>query len=162
MWFSWSLGLEFCLVWCPLGPDPCQPRWLFVLSLSLVVWFVRRRRFLSFSLSLSLSGAGETQTLFWGLGFPLCSLLPGRALRLQSVLRAFHSHLGQAQLLPFFFSSSSLVGMVAVGCVLVRGLFGLWWWVVVLGLSWLCWASLPCLFFCTQEYNAQFSFLGRG
>ena len=55
VWFSWSLGLEFCLVWCPLGPDPCQPRCLFVLSLSLVVWYVRRRRcplFLSLSLSL--------------------------------------------------------------------------------------------------------------
>ena len=49
-WFSWSLGLDFCLVWCPLGPDPCQPKCLFVLSLSLVVWCVRRRRFLSFSL----------------------------------------------------------------------------------------------------------------
>ena len=68
VWFFWSLGLECCLVWCPLGPDPCMPRCLLSLSL-----------FLSLSLSLSLvfgifvgavffflsfSGAGETQTPF--------------------------------------------------------------------------------------------------
>ena len=58
-WFSWSLGLECCLVWCPLGPDPCMPRcWLSLLSLSLsCAWIVVGVVFFF----LSFSGAGETQ-----------------------------------------------------------------------------------------------------
>ena len=110
MWFSWSLGLEFCLVWCPLGPDPCQPRCLFVLSLSLVVWFVRRRRFLSFSLSLSRSGAGETQTPL-GFGFPL--VFSSSCTRTSSSTRTSCSTStprSPARLVFFFFSS------LALGC----------------------------------------------
>ena len=53
--------------------------------------------------------------------------------------------------------------MVAVGCVLVRFFFGMWWWVVVFGLSWLCWASLPCLFVaCKSIMRISFWAGGRG
>ena len=109
----WSLGLEFCLVWCPLGPDPCQPRCLFVPSLSLVVWYVRRRRF---SLFLSLSGAGETQTPFGVWDSPCVSSSWTRVLRPRPVHLAFHLQLGQVPAPVFFFSSSSLAGMVRSGC----------------------------------------------
>ena len=101
-------------------------------SLSRCVQFIRRRRF---SLCLSLSQAlGKPKPLL-GFGFPLVFLLPGRALRPRPVPRAQHIHPGIAPapvFFPFFFllSSSSLAGMVAVGCVFVRFLFGLWWWAV--------------------------------
>ena len=56
-----SLGKVYCLVLCPLRPDPCMPRcWLSPLSF-FCVRYARRRRF---SLFLSFSGAGETQTPF--------------------------------------------------------------------------------------------------
>ena len=74
---------------------------LFVCPLSFFVCLVWLPT--TFSLFLSLSGAGETQTPFGGLGFPLCSLLPGRGLRRQPVHRAQHFPQGFAPAPAFFF-----------------------------------------------------------
>ena len=54
------------------------------------------------SLSLSPRRWGNPNPV-WGLGFPLCSLLLGQALRVRPVLRAPQVHLGQAPLLFFCF-----------------------------------------------------------
>ena len=60
-----SLGLEWCLVCRPSGPDPCCATMFAVPSFSFSgcsVFSSAPFFSLSFSLSLSLSGAGETQT----------------------------------------------------------------------------------------------------
>ena len=57
VWFSWSLGLEFCLVWCPLGPDPVSQD---VCLSSLFLWlFGLFADDVFFSLSLSLRRWGN-------------------------------------------------------------------------------------------------------
>ena len=152
VWFSWSLGLEFCLVWCPLGPDPCQPRCLFVLSLSLVVWSGRRRRslsfFLSFSFSFSLSlslpqALGKPKPLL-GFGFPLVfsswsSPVPALFFLVVVVARWYGG--GRLCSCSVFFSvcGGGLLFLVCLGCV----------------------GPLSPVCFCMQEYNAQFCF-GQG
>ena len=130
VWCFWSLGLDLLSGFFALKdltlvrPDVCGP-----LSLSLCSVYSSAT---FFSLSFSLSGAGGKPKPRLGFRFPLVFLLPGRALRPRPVPRAQHIHLGiaPAPVFFFFFSSSSLAGMVAVGCVLVRFLFGLWWWAV--------------------------------
>ena len=69
---------------------------------------------LSLSLSFSLSQALGKPKPRWGLGFPLCSLHPGRGLRLQPVLRAHQLPQGFAPRLFFFFffRRRSFVGSV--------------------------------------------------
>ena len=67
VWFSWSLGLE-CLVYRPLGPDPCMPRYM-LSPLSLLCSVFSSAPFRSLSLSLRCWGNPNP---FWGLGFPLC------------------------------------------------------------------------------------------
>ena len=54
------------------------------------------------SLSFSFRRWGNPNP-FWGLGFPLCSLLPERGLRLPPVLRAQLIHLGSAPAPVLFF-----------------------------------------------------------
>ena len=60
----------------------CNDFYCFFLSLFLSLWYVCRRRFLSFSFSQPL---GKPNPFFGGLGFPLCFLKnilrPGRAPR---------------------------------------------------------------------------------
>ena len=117
---------------CPLLAD------VFVV-LSLFLWLfgcARRRRLLSFFLFRRWGNPNP----FWGLGFPLCSLLPERGLRLPPVLRAQLVHLGIAPAPVFFFffasSSSSLVCWLVLwrsvafvfGCFLFCG-GGLVFWV---------------------------------
>ena len=116
VWFSWSLGLEFCWVCCPLGPDPCQPRCLFcpLSFFGCLEWSPTTFFSISLSLSLYLSGAGETQTPF---GVWVSPSVSSSWTRNSSSTRAPHVHLGQTQLLSVFFfvPSSSLAGMVVVG-----------------------------------------------
>ena len=72
-------GRKKCLVWCPSKPDPCL-QWCLLsslsLSLSLVVWCVRRWCFSLFSFSQAL---GKPKPLLWGLGLPLCFFFWPRA-----------------------------------------------------------------------------------
>ena len=110
------------------------------------------------SFSLSLRRWGNPNPI-WGLGFPLWSLRAGRGLRLQPALRAPHFPQGFAPAPVFFFFPSRRRRSLVCWLVLWRSvafLFGffvsLWWWVVVLGLSWLCLLSLP---FCCLHARVQ-------
>ena len=100
---------------------------MFVSPLSFFsVWFVRRR---SFSFFLSLRRWGNPNPV-WGLGFPLCSLLAGRGLRLPFP-KASPPHL------PFFFFSFVVV---------VRGYVGGWSGFVCFLVGWVVSLVLPVLF----------------
>ena len=106
---------------------------------------------LSLSLSLSLRRWGNPNPV-WGLGFPLCSLLAGRGLRHRSGPHAPHFPLGIAPAPVFFFSFASpsfvglLVGLVAVGCVLV--------WVFCFSAcgGWCCFGSVGPFFALHAKY----------
>ena len=122
VYFSWSLGLECCLVWCPLGPDPCMPRcWLSSLSLSIYIY-------ISLSLSfvfgivvgvvlffLSFSGAGETQTPFGVWDSPCVSSSWPRSPTLTRTPSSAPTPRSGSCACFFFLSSSSFAGMVVVG-----------------------------------------------
>ena len=87
-------------------PFTTRPVFGFYLPVSsfFLVWFVRRRRVFSFSLSQALGNPKP----FW-FGVSLVFLQPGHALRPRSVRLPLHLHPGIALHLFFFFSSSSLV-----------------------------------------------------
>ena len=94
-----------------------------------------------FSLSLFLRCWG-TPNPFWGLGFPLCSLRPGRELRLQSAGLAPHLHQGHRPA-PVFFFCSPLAS------------FGSWWLLVSF-----CFGGVGFFCIACKTSNAQF-FGGR-
>ena len=129
---------------CPLSFFGC-------LECSSATFFSLSFFFFSLSLSLSLRRWGNPNPV-WGLGFPLCSLLPGRGLRLQPVLRAQHLHLGFAPAPAFFFSRRrrSLVG---------------WWSVsfcsVSLGLAVCCSLSLHAHVMLLQEIRGSQTIIWR-
>ena len=133
-----SLGKVYCLVLCPLRPDPCMPRcWLSPLSF-FCVRYARRRRFLSFSLSQVL---GKPKPLS-GFGIPLVSLRRGHALRARSVRPARLLPLGSAPAPVFFFfflrrRRRSLVWLWLVAVCSVSLCVGVFFWV---GFSLLCFA----------------------
>ena len=113
----WSLGLECCLVWCPLRPDPCQPRCLLSpLALSLVcVGYFRRRRSLSFSFSQVLG-----KPKFWGVWDSPC-VSPTWPRTTSSTRTPCSTSSPRFRLRTWFFSPSSFADLVVVGL----GLLGL-------------------------------------
>ena len=80
----------------PSRPDPCL-FFICVLLFSFVRWVSSTP--CSLFLVLSLRRWGNPN--LFGLGFPLCSLLPARGLRLRPVLPPLQLHPGYAQ--PLFF-----------------------------------------------------------
>ena len=82
----------------PSRPDPC----LFFICV-LLFSFVRWVSSMPCSLFLVFSLRRWGNPNLFGLGFPLCSLLPARGLRLRPVLPPLQLHPGYAQPLFFFF-----------------------------------------------------------
>ena len=142
-----SPGKVYCLVLCPLRPDPCQKYCLLSslslsLSISLFVCLVGSSATLA--LFLSLSGAGETQTPFvvWvspcvSSSWPRTPSFDPYILGPTTTPRSFH----HAPVFFFVFPSSLVfpVGMFLDWCGWV-GFLGGWvsWWLVV------CWCVLAC------------------
>ena len=109
---------------------------------------------LSLFLSFSLRRWGNPNPV-WGLGFPLCSLHPGRELRLLPVLRAPQLPQGIAPRLFFFFfvarSPSRCFSRVLSCLVGVGGHGGCLLWSVMV---------LRCLCFLSRPSGAFFFLLG--
>ena len=123
-WFFWSLGLECCLVWCPLGPDPCMPRcWLSLFSLSLSLSCVRIAVGVVFFF-LSFSGAGETQTPFGVWDSPCVSSSWPRTTC--STRTSSPSPSPRSPRLVFFFLFSTLAWVVLWVLFSLPGL-AVWW-----------------------------------
>ena len=150
-WFLcavFSPGKVYCLVLCPLRPDPCQNfvccRLSLSLSLSLwFVWSVRRRRLLSCSF---LRRWGNSSP-FWGLGFPCVSASWPRS---SSWIRT-----------PCSASTPRLRPRTCVFFFPRRRRSLVWWWLVLVCLVsvWVGCVGLGGLHFCLacKMYNAQFS-----
>ena len=135
--WSWFCHLVACiaffclwrwyLVWSlsPSSPDPCLV-FVCVPFFLLSGWFRRRRVFSSL---LFLSGAGETQTPFGGLGFPLCFFDLDAIAHSDpySELRTYTMATPRTCLFFFFSFSSSSPLVFRFGCFSVLS----WWcWVV--------------------------------
>ena len=145
-----SSGKVYCLVLCPLRPDPCHCQkscLLSSLSLSLSL-FGLFGRFGGDVCSLALfSGAGETQGAFGVWGSPCVSASwPRSSSWIRTPCSASTPRLRPRTSVFFFSASSSFAGLVVVGL----GFSGL-------GLGWVCWVG--GLHFCLacKMYNAQFS-----
>ena len=117
-------GIMFGLV--PFKTCPLLAKLFVVLVFfSLVVWLVSSSSFsLSLSLSLSLSFSLSLRrwgnpSPVWGLGFPLCSLLLGRALRVYDPysLLLFFTKVPAPALVFFSFFSSALARVFLGMCV---------------------------------------------
>ena len=116
-------GVVVCLVCEPFKPRPVFGFFVWVPP-SFCVWLVIVDAV--FSLFFSFSQAlGKPKPPSGGLGFPLCSLLPARGLRLRPVLRVPHVHLGEAPApVFFFFPSPSFVFRFGVFLVFVLVVVG--------------------------------------
>ena len=136
--FFLSLGLEWCLVCCPSGPDPCYAQVFVVPSFSfLVVWLVSSTPFFSL---LFLSGAGETQTFWFGFPLVFSSSCPRTTTSTRTPCSSPSPRPSPAPVFFSFFVASLVrwwsVAVCGLGSSLVW-VVGCSGWVVFLGARWL-------------------------
>ena len=120
-------GVEMLFGLVPFKTSPCS-LWCLLSSLSfLFVGMFAGDVFVRVFLFLKRWGNPNP---VWGLGFPLCSLLPGHALRPRSVRLAPFIHRGIAPVRVgfFFFLVGARVGLCFGLGFGVLSWLGWWWW----------------------------------